>query len=237
MGNSRVLIARYFGLLLALGYVTTSHCHQYLFDTLNRLTSVTYDSGQKITYAYDAAGNRLSMNTTAPTAQLALVGVQSRKVHGSAGTFDLAIDTMQLINGSVTVEPRTIGGGHTIVFQFDGAVSTPGSVSITPVGTATVSNLGNEVLVTLTGVSDNQRVTVTLTNVNGSANPGPVSMGFLVGDVNNTRSVNSSDISGVKARSGQPTTTLNFKFDINASGAVNSSDISAVKARSGSVLP
>ena len=62
-------------------------------------------------------------------------------------------------------------------------------------------------------------------------------MGFLVGDVNNTRSVNSSDISAVKARSGQTTSALNFMFDVNASGAINSSDISAVKARSGLVLP
>ena len=48
--------------------------------------------------------------------------------------------------------------------------------------------------------------------------------------------VNSSDISGVKARSGQATTASNFKFDVNASGAINSSDISAVKARSGLTL-
>ena len=64
-----------------------------------------------------------------------------------------------------------------------------------------------------------------------------VSLGFLVGDVNNSRSVNSSDISSVKARSGQTTDATNFKFDVNSSGAINSSDISAVKARSGLVLP
>ena len=63
-----------------------------------------------------------------------------------------------------------------------------------------------------------------------------VSLGFLIGDVNNTRSVNSSDISGVKARSGQGTTIGNFRFDVNATGAINSSDISAVKARSGVTL-
>ena len=62
-------------------------------------------------------------------------------------------------------------------------------------------------------------------------------IGFLVGDVNNTRSVNSSDISGVKARSGQTTTAANFRFDVNATGTINSSDISAVKARSGLTLP
>ncbi|MBL0124084.1 MAG: hypothetical protein IPP88_15615 [Betaproteobacteria bacterium] len=92
-------------------------------------------------------------------------------------------------------------------------------------------------LVTLTGVADNQRVVVTLANVNGSVNPPPAAIGFLVGDVNNTRSVNSSDLGSVKSRSAQATTSLNFKFDLNASGSINASDISAVKARSGLSLP
>ena len=90
---------------------------------------------------------------------------------------------------------------------------------------------------TLMGVADNQRVTVTLTNVNGAINPPAANIGFLVGDVNNTRSVSAADISGVKARSGQTTSALNFKFDVNATGAISASDISAVKARSGLTLP
>ena len=92
---------------------------------------------------------------------------------------------------------------------------------------------------TLTGIADNRRVGITLNGVTGpvDSTDATASIGFLVGDINNTRSVNSSDISGVKARSGQITTGTNFKFDVNASGAVNSSDLSAVKARSGLTLP
>ena len=96
---------------------------------------------------------------------------------------------------------------------------------------------GSEIRVTLTGVTDNQRVSIALANINGlPAATASASIGFLVGDGNNSRSVNSSDISGVKARSGQTTTSSNFRFDVNASGSINSSDISAVKARSGLVL-
>jgi hypothetical protein len=164
------------------------------------------------------------------------IRVVSRKTHGSAGTFDLQINTA-LVAPNVTVEPRTIGSGHTIVYQFNGPISSAGSVSVSPVGSATSTFLGNEVLVTLTGVPDNQRVSVTLTNVNGSVNPPSVAIGFMVGDTNNTQTVSASDISGVKARSGQITDATNFLFDVNASGAISASDISQIKARSGSVLP
>ena len=50
------------------------------------------------------------------------------------------------------------------------------------VGTATVGYQGNEVRVTLTGILDNKRVTVSLTGVNGTI-PVQASVGFLVGDV------------------------------------------------------
>ena len=178
---------------------------------------------------------------------LALTGVKSRKVHGTAGTFDLPIDTTQAFGASVTVEPRTIGSGHTIVFQFDGPIILTGTAlsmdGFGPVGSASAAITGalnipanNEVSVTLTGIPENKRVSISLTQVNGILDVPPVSMGFLVGDVNSTGTANSSDISAVKARSGQSTTAASFMFDVNATGAINSSDISAVKARSGLTL-
>ena len=36
----------------------------YAYDTLGRLTSLTYSNGVVITYTYDAAGNRSSVVTT-----------------------------------------------------------------------------------------------------------------------------------------------------------------------------
>ena len=184
----------------------------------------------------------LRIGAAAPS--ITLIGVQSRKDHTPAGTHNLPIDTSVSITGAVTVEPRVIGAGHRIVFAFSDTVITTGSATIVNgVGqsiTANVSASGNEVTVTLPAVPENSRVLITLTGVNGTAGGtagGTAAVGFLVGDVNNTRSVNSSDISGVKARSGQSTTASNFKFDINATGTINASDISAVKARSGLTLP
>lgn len=167
---------------------------------------------------------------------LSVVAVQSRKTHGSAGAFDIAIDTVQPITGAVTVEPRRIGTGHTIVFQFDAAITATGTAS-SSLGSATAAIAGNDVLVTLTGIPDKSRATVSLTNVNNAGVNASASMGFLIGDVNSTRSVDPSDISEVKKRSGQGASAANSRFDLNATGAVNSSDIAAVKARSGFVLP
>ena len=179
--------------------------------------------------------------TPSTTPTLALIGVVSRKSHGGLGPFDIPVDTTPIITGAVSVEPRSIGTGHTIAFRFNTAITAAGSVAVVdganaPVSASTAS-AASDVTVTIPGIADNKRATLTLTGVNGTPSLPPVSMGFLVGDVNNTRSVTASDISGVKARSGQMSNASNFRFDVNASGAITASDISAVKARSGLVLP
>lgn len=174
---------------------------------------------------------------------LSLTGVQSRKTHTAGpATFDLPVDTTQPMSGAITVESRVIGAGHSIVFQFDGPIVSAGTLTVVddaimPVAGASASIDGNDIVVTLVGLPDNKRVTLTLANVNGTGLEVSASIGFLVGDVNGTRSVNSSDISSVKARSGLSTDASNYRFDLNTSGAINSSDISSVKARSGLTMP
>ena len=199
-------------------------------------------SSGTLTILHNAPGSptSITLNGSGIPPLIALTGVVSRKDHGTAGTFDLPIDTGVPITGAVTVEPRVIGAQHRIVFAFNATVTAQGSVTVVnSAGQALPASLNvsaGEVIVSLSSVPDNSRIFITLSGVNSSAG-GTAAVGFLVGDVNNTRSVNSSDISGVKARSGQATTASNFKFDVNASGVINSSDISAVKARSGLTLP
>ena len=118
---------------------------------------------------------------------------------------------------------------------FAGAVDS-GSFDIGTASAVVNPQVSNEVIVTLTGIPDNKRVLVSLLAVNGNINVS-AAVGFLLGDVNGSRSVNSSDISGIKARSGQIVDGSNFRFDVNVTGTINSSDISAVKARSGLMLP
>ena len=170
---------------------------------------------------------------------LTLTGAQSRKVHGSAVTYDLPLDRAVSIGGAVTVEPRVIGTGHKIVFQFDEFVTVAGGVSAVDVAGTAIGNVsaqasGNNVEVTLTGVADNRRVRIQLAAVNNSL-AASVSIGFLAGDVNGSLSVDAADVSAVKARSGQSVNVSanNFKFDLDASGSINAADIAAAKSRIG----
>ena len=177
---------------------------------------------------------------------LALTGVYARKIHGTAGSFDLPIDTTPTLSGAVTVEGRA-ASSHVIVFQFDDTITATGSANVVdgfgPIGTASTSITGamnlppnNEVSVTLPGISNNKRISISLTQVNGLLDVSPVSIGFLVGDVNNSRNVNSIDVSQVKARAGQPTAGTSYWHDLNLSGQINAADIAGVKSRVGRTL-
>ncbi len=203
-----------------------------------------YDCTVSAANASGSGAASASVNVTPQAgAPLTLIGVSSRKTHGAAGTFDVAIDRTVAIDGAVSVESRASGAGgtgHSIVFQFNAPVTTVESVSAVDDASASITSSatasGHDAIVTLTGVADRKRVTVSVPSINGTTVNASASMGFLVGDGNNSQAVNATDISATKARSGQITTANNFRFDINASGAINVSDIAATKARSGSTI-
>ena len=167
---------------------------------------------------------------------IAFNGVVSRKIHGAAGPFDVVINQFTPIDGVIDVEPRAIGTGHLLVFQFDNGIFGTSGFTVQDAGGQDVGTIVNPAIVghtielTLTGIPDNKRVKVTLNSINGTTTAS-ASIGFLVGDVNNNRAVNASDVSGVKAHSGQNVDADNFRHDINASGTINASDIAVVKSR------
>ena len=162
----------------------------------------------------------------------------SRKTHGAAGTFDVPLP----LTGNVGIECRSGGAtnDYQMIINFATAV-TVGSASVTS-GTGSVSSFtvsGPQVTVNLTGVTNVQRITVTLFNVNDGTHMGnvPVSMGVLVGDVNGNALVNASDVSLTKSQVGVPVSSSNFREDVNANGVINSVDVALVKARVGTALP
>ena len=170
----------------------------------------------------------------APVAQSAF----SRKTHGGAGTFDIPLP----LTGNVGIECRSGGAinDYQMIINFATTV-TVGSASVTS-GTGSVSSFsvsGSQVTVNLTGVTNVQRITVTLSNVNDGTHMGnvPVSMGVLVGDVNGNATVNASDVSLTKSQVGQAVSGSNFREDVNVNGTISSTDVAQVKANVGTALP
>jgi hypothetical protein len=128
------------------------------------------------------------------------------------------------------------------VFHFDGPISSEGAATaldqaLNSAATVTLARSGNDVIATLSNVADNKRLTLTLTGVNGDTNVARA-VGFLVGDVSSSRSVNAADIAAIKANLNKPVNSDAIaKFDLNADGSITQADLSAAKARSGVVIP
>ena len=170
--------------------------------------------------------------------------VVSRKTHGSAGTFEVDLP----LTGTPGIECRSGGasGDYTLVLRFANPFGNVASANVTS-GAGFVSSSAidgtdsRNYVVNLTGVTNAQVITVSLTDVTdsdgNSSDTVSSSMAVLIGDTTASRSVNSSDISQTKSESGQLVTAANFRQDVTVSGSINSSDISLVKSKSGTALP
>ena len=186
---------------------------------------------------YAVQYNPTSIRLIAVQQPLQLTGAVSRKMHGALGPFDVNLLTTD------PVECRSSGGNHTLVLTFNNIV-TSGSASVTT-GTGTVSGTpafsGQTVTIDLVGVSDMQKLVVTLHNVTDRFSQvlpdTPITVNMLIGDTTGNKLVNASDISQTKLRSGSATTASNFREDVTVNGTISASDISLVKSRTGAGLP
>jgi len=175
----------------------------------------------------------------------------SRKTHGGAGAFDVALPLI----GTNGVECRTTGGtnDYTIVVTFSGNVTVTGSpqaqltvgtgcVGSGGVCTGNVSVSGNVVTVPLTNIANAQNISVRINGVNSAGSDAPaanfdIPMGVLAGDTNANRTVNAADVAQTKGRLGQTVNGTNFRSDVNANGSINAADTAIVKQNSGTSIP
>jgi hypothetical protein len=161
----------------------------------------------------------------------------SRKTHAGAGTFNLPLS---LTPGNPTTEPRQ-SSTATLVLTFDTAVVSADAAVTAGTGTAGALTFnGFDVTVPLTGVVDQQYLTLTLTNVSSAFITGGTSsvrLGFLVGDVTQNRVVTVSDLAQVNAQLAQPVTVANFLKDVNASGTLSVADKGFTNANLAKALP
>jgi len=169
----------------------------------------------------------------------------SRKTHGSAGPFDVALP----LSGALGIECRTGGAtnDYSVVVTFGNTVTVTGNpqaqvtLGTGCVGTGGVCNgnvsiSGNTVTIPLTNVGNAQPLNVTLNNVNGAVNV-TMRMGVLVGDTNANGTVNAADVAQTKSQLGQNVSGSNFRSDTNANGVINAADAAIIKQHSGTSLP
>lgn len=219
----------------------------------NHIYSVTCTSAsdcRTVGYYYQGATPQTLIEALSVPVQV--TSAVSRKSHGAAGNFDVDLP----LTGTTGVECRSGSGAtndFTMVVTFAGNVAVTGSpqAQVTTgagtIGSGGVSNggmvtvAGNVVTIPLTNVADQQTINVTLNGVNSAADSITanvvIPMSRLLGDTNGNRSVNASDVSQTKGRTGQAVTTTNFRSDVNANGAINAGDASLVKTSSGHAVP
>ncbi|HEX8281537.1 MAG TPA: dockerin type I domain-containing protein, partial [Chthoniobacterales bacterium] len=208
----------------------------------NAIDQATGNGADKTATANDLTANAATYMLVGPIP--GVTDVVSRKTHGSAGTFDVS-----LLPGTPRIEPRrgagTNNGDHQIVFRFAQPVTFTNATVFPPgppgsgVSSTSPNNVpSTEVVVNLTGVGNQQTLTVRLNGVtlNGGTTNLEVPVSFLLGDTNTDRSVNSGDAQQTRNRSGQLTNGNNFLSDVNTDGSVNSGDAFIVRANSGKGL-
>lgn len=217
-------------------------------------SQVLFDSEGNFSYATSPSGftnKSFTINgAAAPTQSLAAVPYLSRKTHGAAGTFDIAIDPTgsATVGTTITVEPRvTQSGSHKIIVAFATGVDATQFPTVSALAGATplpvaTSFSGSEMIVTIgdagTPVPNGSRVVVNATGQGAAAGVNPnVVVGFLLGDVNGNRAVNSTDASQVRGQNLIAVTSANFKNDVNVNGSINSTDASLTRGQNLQTLP
>lgn len=181
----------------------------------------------------------LTLVVTGSGPPLTLQSVVSRKTHGAAGTFDLPLS---VVATNPTTEPRSSAVQHLIVFTFNKPV-TAGDASVTAgvatAGTPTFS--GSEMRVPLSGVNNQQYVTVDVNNVvaqdGETGGAASVRIGYLLGDVTQNRVVTVSDLGLVNAQVAQVVTAANYLKDVNASGTLTVADKAIANTQLTKALP
>jgi hypothetical protein len=182
-----------------------------------------------------------------------LTAVVSRMSHGSiTPPFDISLTLPPSPRGVECRSSASLGAGnYTMVFKFPNNLMSVTGASVTghdptnATGTVSTSMVDSSdthnYIVNLTGVSTGQYITVTLNNVHDVAgNIGNVTapqMGLLVGDVDASGRVDSTDVFQVRQQTLQNAGVSNFRTDLDASGRIDSTDVFMTRQQTLTSLP
>jgi hypothetical protein len=164
-----------------------------------------------------------------------LVGAVSRKTQG-ANTFDI-----DLLPPAPGIECRS--GGANGSFQVIVSFAVPITLTTAQVssGTGSVSTAiasGSQVFINLADVTNAQRIALTLiVNDGTSAHTVVVPMGVLLGDVDASGRVDSTDVFQVRQQTLQNANSSNFRMDVDESGRIDSTDVFITRQNTLTSLP
>ena len=166
--------------------------------------------------------------------------VVSRMAHGSIiPPFDIPLP----LTGPRGVECRSSAslgaGNYTVVFTFVNNMTSCGTAGTTGGSVSSGPNL-NQCTENLTGVPNAHYLTVTLNSVvDAQNNTGNVSapMGVLIGDVDGSGRVDSTDVFQVRQQTLQNASSSNFRTDVDASGRIDSTDVFITRQQTLTALP
>jgi WD40 repeat protein len=215
--------------------------------------SLAYDSDRRALVLYGGNGAHGVQGDTWTFAPPPVqpTGIVSRKVHGSAGQFDINL----ALTGNPSIECRSGGmtGNHTLVFTFAVPLTNVAGVSANATGGGAAPDAAGMIdstdahhyVVNLGNVPNAQYTTVSLTNVSDSlgnfSSNLQTTMGVLLGDVNGDGQVDSGDLIKVKQQTLQPVNdnpgTSNFRADVNTDANIDSGDLIITKRQTLTGLP
>jgi hypothetical protein len=231
-------------------YVSTDGGPFVPFISNTTATQAVYQGSGGHSYAfYSIARDNVGNVESAPHAPDAvttiagpptIVTAVSRKIHGTAGSFDLNL------KGSGAIECRH-GGPTEVVIVFDKTIEAVGALDSSGVSLSSgaVSNLsinGSELTIQMTGATNGQRLTIRFPGIVGADSAGTalvedtLSFGVLYGDCNGDGYVNNLDLISTRGRIGKAPTLDTCRYDVNASGRIDQLDLVAVRGHIGNTL-
>ncbi len=185
---------------------------------------------------YDGLFGKLAVPPT-------LTSAASQQAQGTAGTFTLPLP----ISGAVAIEPRkgSPQGTYTIVANFAGPVeSMTATLGLQAGQTGTaggsiqgITYSGSSATITLTGVSDAQRLNLHLSAVQPGNLSADIPINILWGDVNGDGTVNTLDLLKIRSESQAMLTNATCIYDVNVDGNINTQDVLATQGLSQTHLP
>jgi len=169
-----------------------------------------------------------------PCGPYAITSWESVKQHGGS-----PLSIVLPASGTPLSESRS-GGLTQLQVTFDTTVDpncyTEANIALSGPGLSVAGSTlaGNVLTIDLAGSVDQSCYTIDLSAaIDGLTGDADCTVAVLLGDTNNDKSANLTDMAQVKSKNGQTAAAAGARFDLNLDGSVNLTDMAQAKSRNG----